>query len=168
MNGQRLLLITVLVAVGWSVYWTFNTFAVDEKTQMLRVQQDFVTALEERDWGEVDAWICNDYADDWGQGPAEVKQTMRRVLAGFYVLGIEPTVTHSIAAHGLGFVKTKLLVEGSGAGLSNTVVAESKRLKEPWVFHWHKRGRWPWSWELVQMANPQFMGYKTPEDGLLE
>ena len=32
-------------------------------------------------------------------------------------------------------------------------MVEANRVKEPWFFHWHKRGFWPWSWELVQMHN---------------
>ena len=168
MNRRRLILAVSLAALGWAGWWAVDTFAASEKTQMLRVQQEFITALEERDWDTVDSWVSYDYSDDWGQGPAEVKKSMRRVLAGFYVLGITPEVGNAVTGQGLGFLKTKLLVEGSGAGLSAMVVSESKRLKEPWVFHWHKRGRWPWSWELVQIANPQLMGYRVPKEMMLE
>lgn len=147
----------------WLAYWSIDTFAVSERTQMLRVQEDFMRALEKRKWKTVDAWVSNDYSDDWGQGPAQAKDAMRQVLGGFIVLSIERTVTNAVAAQGLGFVKAKLVAEGSGSGASAVVAAESRRIKEPWVFHWHKRGRWPWSWELVQIANEDLRGVKPPD-----
>ncbi len=154
---KKVILGVVVLGIAW---WVVHTFAADERTQMLRVQEDFMSALEKRDWGKVDAWVSTDYADDWGLGPDEAKDTMRQVLGGFMMLSIDRTMTNAVAAQGLGFVKMKLVVQGSGGGVSPMVVAESKRIKEPWVFHWHKRGRWPWSWELVQIANHDLRGYK--------
>ena len=153
MTWNRVTKAVLGVLAAWVVWWSIDTFAVSERTQMLRVQEDFMQALEKRKWKTVDAWVSDDYSDDWGQGPAQAKDAMRQVLGGFIVLSIDRTVTNAVAAQGLGFVKAKLVVEGSGAGASAVVAAESKRIKEPWVFHWHKRGRWPWSWELVQIHN---------------
>jgi hypothetical protein len=163
MSRIRFIKVASLVALVWVGWWAVKTFSADERTQMLRVQEDFVTALEKRKWGKVDAWVSSDYSDDWGQGPNEAKDAMRQVLGGFIILGIEREVTNAVAAQGLGFVKTKLLVQGSGGGASAVVVAEAKRIKEPWVFHWHKRGFWPWSWELVQIANEDLRGYRLPD-----
>lgn len=163
MTWNRVTKAVLGVLAAWVVWWSIDTFAVSERTQMLRVQEDFMQALEKRKWKAVDAWVSDDYSDDWGQGPAQVKDAMRQVLGGFIVLSIDRTVTNAVAAQGLGFVKAKLVVEGSGAGASAVVAAESKRIKEPWVFHWHKRGRWPWSWELVQIANEDLRGMKMPD-----
>lgn len=145
----------LLIASFVSVGWVIRTFAASETTQMLRVQERFITALEKRDWKTVDAKICADYADEWGQDAALLKEDMRQLLGSFLFLSIEPTVTSARTASGLGMVKTKLKIVGNGAGLSSMVMTEANRLTEPWVFHWHKRGRWPWSWELVQIDNPQ-------------
>lgn len=160
MNWSRFLKVLAGVLVIWAGWWAVRTFAASERTQMLRVQEEFLTALEKRKWGKVDAWVSTDYADDWGQGPDEAKDSMRQVMGGFILVSIDRTMTNAVAAKGLGFVKMKLIVEGTGGGASPMVVAESKRIKEPWIFHWHKRGSWPWSWELVQIANEDLRGYR--------
>lgn len=133
--------------------WVVHTFAAGEQTQMLRVQARFIQALEKKKWSTVDAMICKDYADEWGQGPAEVKATMRELLGGFIFLSLDHQLATATTASGLGYVKARIKVEGTGGGLSSMVVTAANGVKEPWVFHWHKRGRWPWSWELVQIHN---------------
>jgi hypothetical protein len=99
--------------------------------------------------------ICKDYADEWGQGPGEVSATMRQLLSGFFVLSIDQTVISSRVTKGLGYVRATIKVQGNGAGLSGAVMSAANRVKQPWFFHWHKRGRWPWSWELVQIHNDE-------------
>lgn len=145
----------VLVALVFVLGWVIRTFAAGERTQMLRVQEQFIQALEKRNWKTVDAMICADYVDEWGQDAALLKEDMRKLLGSFLFLSIESAVTDARTASGLGMVKTKLKIVGNGAGLSTMVITEANRLKQPWVFHWHKRGRWPWSWELVQIDNPE-------------
>ena len=98
--------------------------------------------------------ISTDYTDELGQDATLVKQNMRTAFGPFFFLSIDATTTSSDCAKGLAWVKQRIKVEGTGPGLCTTVVAESKRIKAPWIFHWHKRGVWPWSWELVQVHNP--------------
>jgi len=144
------------LGIVWGVAvagWLIHAFAASEETQMLRVQAKFIQALENRRWSTVDAMISKDYADEWGQGADEVKGTMRELLKGFFVLSLDSQLANARTATGLGYVKAKIKVEGSGAGVSSMVMSTANGLKQPWVFHWHKRGRWPWSWELVQIHN---------------
>lgn len=145
----------VLTAAAWMLGLIIWTFAAGEQTQVLRMQEKFIRALEKRQWSKVEAMVSNDYADEWGQDAPMLKQTMRQLLGSFIFLSIEPTITSSRAASGLAMVKSTIKIQGNGAGLSTMVMNEANRIKEPWVFHWHKRGRWPWSWELVQIDNPK-------------
>lgn len=142
-------IVVLLLMAGWTVY----TFAASEQTQMLRVQAKFLQALEKRKWSTVDGMICKDYSDEWGQGPEELKGTMRELLKGFFILSLDQELVTARTTTGLGFVKARIKVQGSGAGMSGMVVTAANGVKQPWFFHWHKRGRWPWSWELVQIHN---------------
>ncbi len=144
-----------MVLALWLLGWTVYTFAASEQTQMLRVQTKFIKALEQRKWSKVEAMICKDYADEWGQGPDELKATMKQLLGGFFVLSLDQAVVSSRATKGLGYVRAIIKVEGNGAGLSSVVMTAANRVKQPWFFHWHKRGFWPWSWELVQIHNEE-------------
>ena len=153
MNTMKIIKWAGITLLAWAAYWTVTTFAVSEETQMLRVQTSFIEALENRKWSKIETMVCADYMDEWGQDKAMVQETMKQLLGGFFFLSIEPRVVSSPVVTGTGYVKATLKLEGNGAGISGMVMSEANRVKEPWLFHWHKRGFWPWSWELVQMHN---------------
>ena len=127
MNWKRIIQGTAGMLFLWLVIWAIITFSASEKTQMLKQQQKFITALEQRKWSRVDGMICTDY-DDGALDATTLKAGMRQVLGGFYVLSITPEITKVQVIHGVGMVKTNLKVEGNGAGLSSMVVAEARRL----------------------------------------
>ena len=142
-----------IALAAWLAWWAVDTFAASERTQMLRQQAKFVEALENRRWSRIATFVSEDYMDEWGQDKALVQETMKQLIGGFFLLSIESTLVDAPVVTGQGFVKARLKLEGNGAGISGMVVSEANRVKEPWFFHWHKRGFWPWSWELVQMHN---------------
>jgi hypothetical protein len=153
MTIRRLLFAVLALLTVWSLWWAIDTFAASEKTQMLRQQAAFLHALEDRKWSAIDAMICNDYEDDFQQDAAMVRQNLRELLRGFFFLSIKSTTEQVMVVKGAGFVEQKIKLEGNGAGISSLVVSRANAMTTPWIFHWHKRGRWPWSWELVQIHN---------------
>ena len=160
MNWRKIAVGVVAVGVLWFAVWLLLLFMKSPEQQMLRMHNKFITALENRKWGTIDSMISKDYNDGVIEDPAQVKAAIRKVLGGFIGLAITQEVvgTKGAWAQGkvyVGMVRTKIKVEGNGAGLSTFVVSESKRMTHPWVFHWHKRGPWPWSWELMQIYNDQ-------------
>jgi hypothetical protein len=155
MNWKRWGLMLVIVVGTGLTAWLVYQFAASERTQMLRRQASFLHALETGSWSKVDAMISNDYADEFGQDATLLKQNMRMAFGKFFFMKIDAQTTKSDSAKGLAWVKQTIKITGTGAGFSMMVVNESQRIKEPWIFHWHKRGFWPWSWELVQVHNPQ-------------
>jgi hypothetical protein len=150
---KRLIKPAVIILVTYLAWWSWKTFSASEQEQMLIVQQRFITAVEDRDWGTINNLISTDYADEWGHEKATVIPQMKELLGAFFFLSITPKVERSQVAKGLGMVVTQLKAEGNGAGFSTAVVSQLNSLRTPWYFHWHKRGRWPWSWELVQVHN---------------
>lgn len=155
MDWMRWIKIVLGIVALWLVGWLVYEFAASERTQMLRVQDKFIHALEARKWRTVDAFISSDYADEFGQDAGMVKQNLRTAFGSFFFLSLQAQTVSSDNAKGLAWVKQTIKADGNGPGLCPMVVSESKRIKEPWIFHWHKRGFWPWSWELVQVHNPQ-------------
>jgi hypothetical protein len=153
MNTLKIMKWAGISLLAWAAYWAVTTFAVSEETQMLGVQTSFIEALKNRKWSKIETMVCADYMDEWGQDKAMVQETMKQLLSGFFFLSIEARVVSSPVVTGTGYVKTTLKLEGHGAGISGMVMTEANRVKEPWLFHWHKRGFWPWNWELVQMHN---------------
>ncbi len=140
----------LIALIAW---WSWATFGTSEHEQVLAMQQKFHTALEERDWGTVHGIVCADYNDEWGHDKAGVEAQIKELLGTFFFLSITAKHERVQVVKGLGMVVTQLRMEGTGAGFSGQVVAQVNSIDEPWYFHWHKRGRWPWSWELVQVHN---------------
>ncbi len=161
MKWQKMMAGVAGVCVLWFAVWLLLLFLKSPEQQMLRMHDKFITALENRKWSTVEGLISKDY-NDGVEEAAQIKTAMHKVLGGFYVLSITQEVVSTKGAYAqgkvfLGMVKIKIKVEGSGAGLSGFVVSESKRITSPWTFHWHKRGFWPWSWELMQINNDQLI-----------
>jgi hypothetical protein len=146
----KLASLALLIALG---LWSYTYFTMSEREQVLRVQQRFLTAVEERDWGTLHALLSEDYMDDWGHDKATVEAALRQWLGQFLALSIESKPEKVQVVKGLAMIVTKLKLDGRGLGLSNEIVSQANTLRTPWFFHWHKRGRWPWSWELVQVHN---------------
>ncbi len=152
----RLIMICVCVGAAW---WALTTFAVSQRTQMLRQHDRLLRALEKRDWSRIDASIGADYMDDWGHDAPTIRQLLRDALGGFLFLSIEAETKEVLLAPGkdaipsAGMVKQTLHLEGSGVGISGMVVSRGNAITTPWSFHWHKTGRWPWNWQLVQIHN---------------
>lgn len=152
------------ISLAWLLWLAGTTFLASHNTQMQRAHEAFVQHLSDRDWNEVDAYFSTDYSDMWGQNAEAAKKTARLLLQHFIFISIQNEIKHVRAASGIGYVKTRLTLEGTGAGVSSFVVSEAKRIKEPWVFHWKKTGRWPWSWQIVSVANPALEGYRVPKN----
>ena len=59
------------------------------------------------------------------------------------------------AVKDVGMVQCRIKLEGKGAGYSEVVMSTVNGMREPWVFHWHKEGRWPWDWKVVQVHHDE-------------
>jgi ketosteroid isomerase-like protein len=149
---KKWLIALALIALTASL-WLWRLCAQTPQQQVMARQNAFLLAVEERDWDQVLSMLTPDYADDYGHDRESAVEDARQVLAGFFTLTIKPQVEVLQAVPDLGMVKMKIRIEGRGAGFSEAVIGRVNSLEEPWFFHWHKRGRWPWSWQIVQIHN---------------
>ena len=152
------------IAVVWMGAWTLGylvwlivLLCYSPESQMLRMQNKFIAALETKSWWTADSMISNDYSDTVNDGGA-VRIAIRQALGGFTTLKIkqENVKTHGAWSQGkvwLGEVVTHITVEGTGTPQALLEAELANGMKKPWFFHWHKRGFWPWSWELMQIHN---------------
>lgn len=147
----RLLIVAVLVGLlGCTGWWLFGR---SPQAQILAAQAKFLKHVEKRDWKKVQAMLTDDYADEYGLDRNTVIEAARQLLGGFFTLELKTELTKIQAVKDLGMVKMKIRVEGNGAGLSQMVMTRANQVQEPWFFHWHKKGRWPWDWKIVQIHN---------------
>jgi hypothetical protein len=149
MNLKRWLAILLLVGLlGQAAWWCFGR---DPRTEVLAAQAAFLKAVEKRSWRAVRARLTNDYSDDYGHDRDSAVEDAERVLGGFLRLEVDGELDTVQAVPGLAMVKMRIRLAGHGLGFSDVVVARVNQLNESWFFHWHKRGPWPWSWQIVQI-----------------
>ena len=142
--------VLLLIGLGWFGWWAFGRSPQD---QLMARQAAFLLAIEERDWDDVKAMLTDDYMDDYGHDRDSAVEDARQVLGGFLALTIKPQIVQMQAVPDLGIVKIKLRIEGKGLGFSDAVISQVNSIEQPWFLHWHKKGRWPWDWKVVQIHN---------------
>jgi hypothetical protein len=151
----RLFFTAIALIAAVLTWWLLAAFGTGPEHQMLIAQEKFVQALERRDWSTVQKTLTDDYMDEFGHDLQSAVDSGRQLLAHFYTLTITQDITKKLAVADSGMVHAHLRVQATGAGLSQTVLSKANGLTEPWVFHWHKKGKSPWSWKLVQIHHPQ-------------
>ena len=127
----------------------------------MAAQTKFLQRVEKRDFSGMKAMLTDDYADDYGHDRDTVIESAKQVLSGFFTVSLKTEVVklQAVPAMGvgsaLGLVQMKIKLEGNGAGFSQIVLARANQIQKPWFFHWHKKGRWPWDWKIVQIHNDE-------------
>lgn len=153
MTRQRLTIVAallLLLAAGSGVRFLFFQ-SPDEQIQ--RAQMKLLRAVEKRDWGALRAITAEEYADDFGLDRETALKTAQDLLSGYFTLTLKTETTWLRGTKESGVVKVKIKIEGNGTPVSQMVTTRVNSTKEPWVFHWLKKGRWPWNWKLVQVQN---------------
>lgn len=163
--SPRILIFTgsllLIIFLGWFGWWAFGR---TPEEQIRARQAAFLLAVEERDWSDVKAMLTDDYKDDYGHDRDSAVENARQVLGGFFSLTLKPEIVRlQTAPNGeagktsgtleIAEVRMKIRAEGKGAGFSDMVLSQVNSIQEPWFFHWHKKGRWPWDWRIVQIHN---------------
>jgi hypothetical protein len=153
MNLRRITLVAALLLViiaGWSVRFLFFQPPAE---QLGRVQAKLLHAVEKRDWKTLRFMLADEYMDDFGHDRETALQTAEEILSGYFSLTLKTKTTYQKGTDDVGMVKQKIQIEGTGTPVSQMVTTRVNATTEPWVFHWLKKGRWPWNWKLVQLQN---------------
>lgn len=139
-----------VLLLAWFGWWAFGR---SPQSQVLARQAAFISALEERDWSAIKAMLTDDYSDDYGHNRDSLIEDARTVFGRFISLTVNTELVSMQAVPDLAMVKMKFKMEGRGLGFSDLVISRVNGINQPWFFHWHKKGRWPWDWKIVQIHN---------------
>jgi len=153
MTKPRLFLIAsvlLLILSGWLVRFCFFQPPAE---QLARVQAQLIRAVEKRDWKTIEAFLSPDFLDDHENDRASALESAKQIFSGFFTLTIKTETTYNKGTQEIGMVFQKLKIEGTGTPVSQRVMERVDQTTEPFVFHWHKKGRWPWDWKLNQVQN---------------
>ena len=140
--------LAVALCIGLYLVWLWRP-----ERQIRRHTENFLHAIEHKNWTAAGDFIGSDYRDQWGDDRARVLERMRE---GFrYVRGIQIYASN-----------TTLLIEGRRAKWTGKITIDGDEgeamdlLKErvnslvtPFELEWRRLSAKPWDWKLVRVSN---------------
>ena len=157
MNRRRLLtFIIVLFVLAGAISAVRFLFFQSPAEQLGRMQAKLLRAVEKRDWDTIRSLLGDDYIDSFGHDRDTAIKNGKDIFSAYFSLTLKTEAPLVRATDEMGFVKLKIKIEGTGTPVSQMVTSRVNSSNEPWVFHWLKKGRWPWDWKLVLLQNEYF------------
>ncbi|MGV3533715.1 MAG: hypothetical protein ACO1QR_15205 [Chthoniobacteraceae bacterium] len=117
-------------------------------------QQNFLQALEDRDWERIAKFVDDNYSDRWGHDKGFVLREGREAFRSFVVLDVEGETADLFVDSGRATVLSRLRMRGRGNPIAETVMSRVNGLQEPWRFEWEQGNR-PWKWHLTRLDHTQ-------------
>jgi hypothetical protein len=163
MSRSRFLWFGLGLLLLWGGWKGVAVFGRSAEQQVREAQEALIRTVERRDWSGVAEWLAEDYADDGGHDREGAVADGREALAHFFTLTIKHETTEVVADRAQARAEVRIKLEGTGAGLSQMVLSTVNGMAEPWVFHWSKRGRWPWDWKVERIHHDRLASLPRPD-----
>lgn len=151
----RMKTVVVVLGVLLGLATIFLIVEFQPKRQLEKSFGNLVSAVEKRDWKQIEALLAPDYADAWGMNREQAIQVGSEVLRHFFVLEIVSENPEVQVSGMQGAARTVLRVNGNGTAVAQSMMAEANALDAPFVFEWHRASWKPWDWKLKSLSNIQ-------------
>jgi len=137
------------LSIGLFLIWLWQP-----ARQIERHSENFLHAVEDKNWSRVADFIGNDYHDQWNNDRARVLERARdffRYLRGFRINFARARIKFDRRrATWIG----RITIEGTEGEL----IAEAKQrvnsLAAPFELGWRQVSAKPWDWKLERISNP--------------
>jgi len=148
--------LVLAVCVGLYLLWLWR-----REHQVQRHTENFLHAIEHRNWEAVSDFIGTDYQDQWGDDRARVLERMREGFRWVRGSRIIPSNV-SVNAEGRRAVWTgKIVVYSTDDVVMELLDQRVNKLPTPFELEWHRISGKPWDWRLVRVSNS---GFEIPAD----
>jgi hypothetical protein len=144
---RHLVLIAAVVALGVAA-WCLVRWQPER--QVRRHTEQFLAALEDKDWQEMAGLIADDYSDRWGHDKATLVDRAKQAFAQFFVLTVQGSDLTVEEANAIGTAQVHVSITGRGGPLADLVISRAAELKEPFSFTWRQASWKPWDWKLIR------------------
>jgi len=141
--------LSLALLIGLFLIWLWQP-----ERQVARHTDNFLHAVERKNWSHAADFIGNDYQDQWGDDRARVLERAReffRYLRGFRVNFSTATVK---VDHRRATWIAKITIEGAEGEVMAEVKERVNSLATPFELKWHRVSAKPWDWKLVRVSNP--------------
>lgn len=99
--------------------------------------------------------LADDYSDRWGHDKVSVVDRTKQVFSQFFAVTIEAQEFDLTEADGIGQVRARLKIKGTGGPLAELVVQKAATLQQPFTFEWRQLSWKPWHWGLAKVDQPE-------------
>jgi hypothetical protein len=140
--------LALALCVGLFLIWLWRP-----ERQITRHTENFLRAVEHKNWTTAADFIGSDYQDQWGDNRAQVVERMR---AGFrYVRGVHLSAfSVTVRVEGRRAVWTgRIWIDGPQSEVMELLKESVNSLPTPFELEWHRLSRKPWDWKLVCVSN---------------
>lgn len=128
-------------------------FSWPAEVQVRERQADFLTAIEEGDYGRLDDLISAGYNDQWEFDKEAILAAIGDIRSQFFGLQIKWSAAGENFESDAASMKGELGFDGTGTPVSNMILNRASRVEGPFTFHWIKEGILPWEWKLTRVEH---------------
>jgi hypothetical protein len=140
--------LAVAFCIGLFLIWLWRP-----ERQVERHTENFLRAVEHKNWTTAADFIGNDYHDQWGDDRARVLDRMRD---GFrYVRGIRInafSVTVRVEGRRAEWT-SRIWIDGAQNEVLESLKENVNSLPTPFELEWRHFSGKPWDWKLVRVSN---------------
>jgi hypothetical protein len=129
--------------------------------QVMRHNQNFLRALEQRDWTRFAGFIATGYQDQWENDRARLLERTREVFRYLRNVRITTSEANVRLDNRRAFWSGKITIDGDNNEVMALVKERVNLLGSPFELEWRRIPAKPWDWKLVRVSNPEL---KIPED----
>jgi hypothetical protein len=144
-------MLAVAVCIGLYLLWLWRP-----EHQVRLHTENFLHAIDDRNWEAVADFVGDDYQDQWSDDRARLLERMRESFR--WVRGSSITAPSALVQ-----VETpravwigRIIVYSSDDGVMQLLDERVNKLPTPFEFDWRRFSRKPWDWKLVRVSNRTF------------
>jgi hypothetical protein len=148
--------IVVLVSLAIYLVWLYRP-----EHQVRLHTENFLHAIDGRNWELVASFIADDYHDQWDNDRIRVVERMREAFR--WVHGSRVTVPNAAVQVDMprAIWTGKILIYSNDDGIMEVLDERINKLPTPFELEWRRFSGKPWDWKLARVSNP---GFQIPPD----
>ena len=117
--------------------------------------EHLIKHIEKKNWKRVEAFLREDYQDQWRQDRRLVLERLREVFRALPTARIEAAGATVQTGNRRGQWSAKITIDGTGE-YADIIQARVNSLETPFELEWEQGATWPWDWRLTAVRNPAF------------
>lgn len=145
---------------GLSLALLFAIFLIwlwQPERQINRHTQNFLHAVEQKNWTRVVDFIADDYRDQWGNDRTILLERTRdlfRYLTNAQLTASDITIGIDNRS---AFWEGKITIDGDSGEVMTLLKERVNSVKTPFRLQWRRYSAKPWDWKLVRVGNAELV-----------